>query len=78
MKWVFVARQPNGQKDREREKTMNPQEPKSELLSKRQIRVFISSTFRDMQRERELLVKTVFPELRRICDERFVSFTQGH
>ena len=28
----------------------------------RQIRVFISSTFRDMKRERELLVKHVFPE----------------
>ena len=42
----------------------------------RQIRVFISSTLRDMQRERELLVKEVFPELRRLCDERFVSFTE--
>ena len=41
----------------------------------RRIRVFISSTFRDMKHERELLVKKVFPELRRICDERFVSFT---
>ena len=44
--------------------------------SRREIRVFISSTFRDMQEERELLVKKVFPELRRICDERFVSFTE--
>ncbi|HSI64668.1 MAG TPA: DUF4062 domain-containing protein, partial [Candidatus Saccharimonadia bacterium] len=42
----------------------------------RSIRVFISSTFRDMQKERELLVKEVFPELRRVCDERFVSFTE--
>jgi hypothetical protein len=55
---------------------MNPHEPTSEQLTNRQIRVFISSTFRDMQRERELLVKKVFPELRRICDERFVSFTE--
>ncbi|MCX6879342.1 MAG: DUF4062 domain-containing protein [Verrucomicrobia bacterium] len=45
-------------------------------LARREIRVFISSTFRDMQEERELLVKKVFPELRRICDERFVSFTE--
>ncbi|MCX6879370.1 MAG: tetratricopeptide repeat protein [Verrucomicrobia bacterium] len=45
-------------------------------LTRREIRVFISSTFRDMQKERELLVKNVFPELRRICDERFVSFTE--
>ena len=42
----------------------------------RVVRVFISSTFRDMQKERELLVKQVFPELRRVCDERFVAFTE--
>ncbi|MDE3088287.1 MAG: DUF4062 domain-containing protein [Chloroflexota bacterium] len=28
------------------------------------VRVFISSTFRDMQAERDHLVKVVFPELR--------------
>ncbi len=33
------------------------------------IRVFISSTFRDMQLERDILVKKVFPELRKICAE---------
>ena len=42
----------------------------------RQIRVFISSTFRDMMRERDLLVKEVFPELRRKCAKRFVTFTE--
>jgi nephrocystin-3 len=42
----------------------------------REIRVFVSSTFCDMQRERELLVKHVFPELRRICVQRFVTFTE--
>ncbi len=55
---------------------MNPNEIKTEHVAKREIRVFISSTLRDMQRERELLVKKVFPELRRICDKRFVSFTE--
>jgi nephrocystin-3 len=44
--------------------------------NQRVIRVFISSTFRDMMQERELLVKQVFPELRRICAERFVTFTE--
>jgi hypothetical protein len=40
----------------------------SEILSNDHvIRVFISSTFRDMMRERDLLVKEVFPELRRKC-----------
>lgn len=42
----------------------------------RQIRVFISSTFRDMMQERDLLVKRVFPELRRKCAQRFVTFTE--
>ena len=55
---------------------MNRNELTSQALAKRQIRVFISSTFRDMQRERELLVKKVFSELRRICDERFGSFAE--
>jgi hypothetical protein len=38
----------------------------------RVVRVFVSSTFRDMQAEREELVKRVFPELRRLCDARGV------
>ena len=36
----------------------------------RQIRVFISSTFRDMQAERDYLVKYTFPQLRRFCESR--------
>lgn len=40
------------------------------------IRVFISSTFADMQAEREELVKRVFPELRDLCEERGVTFTE--
>jgi hypothetical protein len=31
------------------------------------IRVFISSTFRDMQAERDHLIRVVFPELERRC-----------
>jgi len=34
----------------------------------RQIRVSVSSTFRDMQFERDELVKRVFPRLRKICE----------
>jgi len=33
----------------------------------RTVRVFISSTFRDMHAERAWLVKVVFPELRKRC-----------
>jgi tetratricopeptide (TPR) repeat protein len=38
----------------------------------RQIRVFISSTFRDMGAERDHLVKFVFPQLRKLCESRGV------
>jgi len=47
-------------------KTINP----------REIRVFISSTFRDMQEERDYLVRKVFPAIRRACRERQVEFTE--
>jgi len=39
----------------------------------RQIRIFISSTFRDMMRERDYLITRIFPELRRYCEERDIS-----
>jgi nephrocystin-3 len=39
----------------------------------RTVRVFLSSTFRDFARERDLLVRKVFPELRRRCRERQVE-----
>jgi len=41
--------------------------------SSRQIRVFLSSTFRDFMEERDLLVKQVFPSLRRRAQERGVE-----
>ena len=37
------------------------------------VRVFLSSTFRDFAEERDLLVRKVFPELRRKCRERQVE-----
>ena len=39
----------------------------------RTVRLFISSTFRDFGEERDLLVRKVFPELRRKCRERQVE-----
>ncbi|KAL6063505.1 DUF4062 domain-containing protein [Balamuthia mandrillaris] len=42
----------------------------------RNVRVFISSTFRDMTDEREHLVKFTFPKLRKFCSERGVFLTQ--
>lgn len=44
--------------------------------AERAIRVFVSSTFRDMQGEREELVKRVFPIVRRRCEERGVGWSE--
>jgi nephrocystin-3 len=45
-------------------------------IEDRQIRVFISSTFRDMQKERDVLVRKIFPQLRKLCEERAVTWTE--
>jgi nephrocystin-3 len=44
--------------------------------SERAVRVFVSSTFRDMQAEREELVKRIFPQVRRLCEERGVGWSE--
>lgn len=40
----------------------------------RHIRVFISSTFRDMQAERDQLMKFIFPQLGKLCESRGVTW----
>ena len=47
----------------------------SQQLS-REIRVFLSSTFRDMDAERNHLIKQVFPKVRAACLARQVGFTE--
>jgi nephrocystin-3 len=42
----------------------------------REVRVFISSTFRGMNNDRKALVDHVFPEIRRRCSERGIGFTE--
>ena len=42
----------------------------------RQIRVFVSSTFRDMQEDRDYLVKHIFPQLRKLCESRGVIWCE--
>ena len=49
---------------------------KTNLIENRQIRVFISSTFRDMLAERDYLIHYVFPALKKYCAERDVTFTE--
>ena len=47
-----------------------------DLIENRQIRVFISSTFQDMQEERDYLMKRTFPKLRKLAAERDVTLTE--
>ncbi|HWM25822.1 MAG TPA: DUF4062 domain-containing protein [Chthoniobacterales bacterium] len=44
--------------------------------SVRAVRLFISSTFRDMHAEREELVKFTLPRIRKLCEERGVGFAE--
>ena len=46
----------------------------SDAPQERVVRVFVSSTFRDMRAERDELVKRVFPQLRKLCEERGVTW----
>lgn len=47
----------------------------SAITDTREIRVFLSSTFADMQAERDYLVKKIFPAIRSECHRRNVDFT---
>lgn len=46
------------------------------LIDNRQIRVFISSTFSDMQKEREYLLRHIFPKLRNLAFKHNVTLTE--
>ncbi|XP_072040846.1 uncharacterized protein [Amphiura filiformis] len=48
---------------------------KARRPKKREIRVFVSSTFVDFKDEREILIKKVFRELNRLCLDRGVFFS---
>ena len=43
-------------------------------MEPRTIRVFISSTFRDLETERDYLNKIVFPQVEHYCTKRFLTF----
>jgi len=46
------------------------------LSGKRSIRVFVSSTFRDMTEERDAMMTHTWPELRKFCAERHVELVE--
>jgi preprotein translocase subunit SecA/nephrocystin-3 len=43
-------------------------------MNLRSVRVFISSTFRDLQDERDVMTREVFPAIRLFCENRDVRF----
>ena len=46
------------------------------MMHNNELRIFVSSTFEDLQEEREHLVKNVFPTIRALCYQRGISFTE--
>lgn len=44
--------------------------------ARNELRVFISSTSRDLQEERQHPMKKIFPEIRALCRERGTRFTE--
>lgn len=42
----------------------------------RHVRVFVSSTFRDMRAERDELILRIFPRLRKLCESRGVTWSE--
>ena len=56
--------------------TMHDQSLAPAGIQSRGIRVFISSTFRDMHAERDELVKRIFPQVRKLCERRGVAWAE--
>ncbi|KAH3743270.1 tetratricopeptide repeat protein [Pelomyxa schiedti] len=58
--------------------TENPvsKKQKKRHMESRDVRIFISSTFKDMSLEREAIIKRVMPALRAICSKRGVSIRE--
>src|SRR5690606_32514996 len=45
-------------------------------IKRRRIRVFISSTFIDMQKERDILIRFIFPELKSLFKDRRIDVVE--
>ena len=44
------------------------------MAQKQQVKIFLSSTFIDMQEERDYLIKKIFPAIKKECSLRGVDF----
>jgi hypothetical protein len=60
----------------EEKQEMEVKSPGIPLTGKRSIRVFISSTFRDMMDERDEMMTHTWPELRKFCAERHLELVE--
>ncbi|XP_072039857.1 uncharacterized protein [Amphiura filiformis] len=65
----------NGATGTDKDKPASRQEVKKRSRKKREIRIFVSSTFVDFKDEREILIKKAFREVNRICLDRGVFFS---
>jgi ribosomal protein S8 len=61
----------NSKKSSSKSSSSNPAKSKERV-----VRLFLSSTFRDMQQERDELIKLTFPTLKQYCAERGVFFNE--
>ena len=57
------------------EKT-NQQNNNEQIKLNRSVRIFVSSTFRDMMEERNILMAHTWPQIRQFCRERQVEFVE--
>lgn len=55
---------------------MNNEAMVNSIKKQRAIRVFVSSTFKDMKEERDELIKNTFLKLRKICEDRGVTWSE--
>lgn len=55
---------------------VDTKERETKNVKERKINVFVCSTFKDMQDERDELVKRIFPQLRKLCEQKGVTWGQ--
>jgi len=76
-----VATPPAERSDRSAEAPVTVLDPAADATPRpaereRVVRVFVSSTFKDMVKERDILMAHTWPALRRLCRERAVEFVE--
>lgn len=70
----FLSKEQNKVLQTHNDEEGKPRGNNNQNLNKREIRVFISSTFHDMQKERDYLMVHIFPKLQEVAKSRNVTF----